>query len=45
VKKAELRRVASNPVELNEEQLEEVEKLIDKLEDDDDVQAVFTNIA
>lgn len=45
VKKAELRRVASNPVELTEEQLEEVEKLIDKIEDDDDVQAVFTNIA
>ena len=44
-KKAELRRVASNPVELTEEQLEEVEKLIDKLEDDDDVQSVFTNIA
>ncbi len=45
VKKAELRRVASNPVELTEEQLEEVEKLIDKIEDDDDVHAVFTNIA
>ncbi|MFM2221138.1 MAG: hypothetical protein RLZZ553_886 [Verrucomicrobiota bacterium] len=45
VKKAELRRVASNPVELTEDQLEEVEKLIDKIEDDDDVQAVFTNIA
>jgi transcriptional/translational regulatory protein YebC/TACO1 len=45
VKKAELRRIASNPVELTEEQLEEVEKLIDKIEDDDDVHAVFTNIA
>jgi YebC/PmpR family DNA-binding regulatory protein len=45
VKKAELRRIASNPVELTEEQLEEVEKLIDKIEDDDDVQAVYTNIA
>jgi YebC/PmpR family DNA-binding regulatory protein len=45
VKKAELRRVASNPIELTDEQLEEVEKLIDKIEDDDDVQAVFTNIA
>jgi YebC/PmpR family DNA-binding regulatory protein len=45
VKKAELRRIASNPIELTDEQLEEVEKLIDKIEDDDDVQAVFTNIA
>lgn len=45
VKKAELRRVASNPVELTEEQLEEVEKLIDRIEDDDDVHAVYTNIA
>ena len=45
VKKAELRRVATSPVELTDEQLEEVEKLIDKLEDDDDVQSVFTNIA
>jgi YebC/PmpR family DNA-binding regulatory protein len=45
VKKAELRRIATSPVELTEEQLEEVEKLIDKIEDDDDVQAVFTNIA
>ncbi len=45
VKKAELRRIASNPIELTDEQLEEVEKLIDKIEDDDDVQAVFTNMA
>ena len=32
-------------IELNEEQLEEIEILIDKLEDDEDVQAVYTNIA
>ena len=30
---------------MNEKQIEEVETLIDKIEDDDDVQAVFTNIA
>jgi len=30
---------------MNEEQIQEVEALIDKIEDDDDVQAVFTNIA
>ena len=28
-----------------EDQLEEIESLIDKLEDDEDVQAVYTNIA
>lgn len=45
VKKASLQRVATSPVEFSDEQLEEIEKLVDKLEDDDDVQAVFTNIA
>ncbi len=34
-----------SPVEFSEEQMEEIEKMLDKLEDDDDVQAVFTNIA
>ena len=45
VKKASLKRVASNPVEFTEEQLTDIEKLIDRIEDDDDVQAVYTNIA
>jgi YebC/PmpR family DNA-binding regulatory protein len=45
VKKASLKRVASNPVEFSEEQLADIEKLIDRIEDDDDVQAVYTNIA
>ena len=44
VKKASLKRIPTSPLELTEEQLVEVEKLLDKLEDDDDVQAVFTNI-
>ena len=43
--KAKLQRVPTSPIEISEEQMEEVEELIDKLEDDDDVQAVFTNIA
>lgn len=43
--KAGLQRVANQPVELTEEQMTEVESIIDKLEDDDDVQAVFTNLA
>ncbi len=45
VKKASLQRIPNNPVEFTEEQLEEIEKLLDKLEEDDDVQAVFNNIA
>ncbi|MEL7006270.1 MAG: YebC/PmpR family DNA-binding transcriptional regulator [Bacteroidota bacterium] len=43
--KAGLERVPTTPVEYTEEQLEEIEKLLDKIEDDDDVQAVYTNIA
>ena len=45
VKKAVLKRFPNDPVEFTEEQLEEIEKLVDKLEEDDDVQAVYTNIA
>jgi YebC/PmpR family DNA-binding regulatory protein len=44
VKKASLKRFPSTPIKLSEDQMEEVEKLLDKLEDDEDVQAVFTNI-
>jgi len=44
-RKSSLQRIPSSPVELTEEQLLEVETLIDKLEDDEDVQAVYTNIA
>ncbi|EET78705.1 YebC/PmpR family DNA-binding regulatory protein [Campylobacter showae] len=43
-KKASLQYIANSPISLNEEQMSEVEKLLDKLEDDDDVQAVYTNI-
>jgi YebC/PmpR family DNA-binding regulatory protein len=44
VKKATLEYVANAPIELNDEQMEEIDTLIDKLEDDEDVQTVFTNI-
>ena len=30
---------------ISEEQLNEIEKMLDKMEDDEDVQYVFTNIA
>ncbi|AGR77745.1 conserved hypothetical protein (DUF28 domain) [Aliarcobacter butzleri 7h1h] len=43
--KAELKRIPNNPQEFTEAQQEDIGKLIEKLEDDDDVQAVYTNIA
>jgi len=43
--KASLQRIPTSPLEFTEEQLVEIEKLIDRIEEDDDVQAVFTNIA
>ncbi|MGZ8548010.1 MAG: YebC/PmpR family DNA-binding transcriptional regulator [Sulfuricurvum sp.] len=42
--KAALERVASSPVEFTDEQMEDIEKLIEKLEEDEDVQAVYSNI-
>ena len=45
VTKANLQRLPTTPVEYSEEQLVDIEKMLDKLEDDDDVQEVFTNIA
>lgn len=44
LKKAKLERISNNPQEFTEEQQEEIGKLLEKLEDDDDVQAVYTNI-
>jgi transcriptional/translational regulatory protein YebC/TACO1 len=37
--------VAQNPVTLTEEQAKEVLELVDALEQDDDVQRVFHNLA
>ena len=45
ISKANLQRIPTSPIELTEEEMEEVEKLLDKIEEDDDVQQVFTNIA
>ncbi len=45
VNKAELKRFPNTPVEFTEEQLEDIEKMLDKLEEDEDVQGVYTNIA
>ncbi len=45
ITKAALQRIPTSPVDFSEEQLEEIEILIDKIEEDDDVQACFTNIS
>ncbi len=44
IKKSSLKRYPTTPVEFTDEQLDEIEKMLDKIEDDDDVQAVYTNI-
>jgi len=41
---AELQRIATTPIELTEEQENEVQALLDLMEDDDDVTNVWTNI-
>lgn len=40
-----IRQIPTSPIELNESQMQEIEKLLDKIEDDDDVQSVWTNLA
>ncbi len=45
VKSAKLVRIPTSPITLTEEQMQELDKLLDKIEDDDDVQAVYTNLA
>ena len=42
--KSDLQRLPTSPVDFTDEQMLDIEKLIDKLEDDEDVQAVFTNL-
>ena len=45
VTKSNLQRIPTSPVDFTEEQLVDIEKMLDKIEDDDDIQQVFTNIS
>ncbi|MCJ8289639.1 MAG: YebC/PmpR family DNA-binding transcriptional regulator [Crocinitomicaceae bacterium] len=45
VLKSNLQRIPTSTTEYSDEQLEDIEKMLDKIEDDDDIQQVFTNIA
>ena len=44
IKKAHLERMANAPISITEEEQEEIDKILEKLEDDEDVQKVFTNL-
>jgi transcriptional/translational regulatory protein YebC/TACO1 len=44
IKKATLQRIPDNPQDFTEEQMNDIEILLDKLDEDEDVQAVFTNV-
>jgi YebC/PmpR family DNA-binding regulatory protein len=43
--KGSLQRIPNAPVEITDEQMDELSTLLEKLEDDDDVQSVYTNLA
>lgn len=45
IKKANLERMANTPIEITEQQQVDIDKIIDRLEDDDDVQKIYTNLA
>jgi YebC/PmpR family DNA-binding regulatory protein len=45
VSKSTLEFIPNTPIEITDEQMNDVEVLIEKLEDDDDVQVVYTNLA
>ena len=44
LKKATLERIANTPISLDETQMEALQPMLDKLDDDEDVQAVYTNV-
>lgn len=45
VSKAGLVRIPESPQEFSDAEIKDIEKLLDRIEDDEDVQAVYTNIA
>ena len=44
ITKATLERIANTPITPTEEQMPDIEKIIERIEEDDDVQAVYTNL-
>ncbi len=45
ITKANLERMANVPVNISDEQQADIDKILERLEDDEDVQKVFTNLA
>lgn len=45
VKESSLQRISTSPVDFTDEQMEDIVKFLDKVEDDEDVLAVYTNMA
>ncbi|WP_024953623.1 YebC/PmpR family DNA-binding transcriptional regulator [Sulfurospirillum arcachonense] len=45
LKTATLKRFANTPIELSEEQINDIANLIERIEEDEDVQAVYTNFS
>lgn len=43
--KANLERMANTPIEITEEQQADIDKILERLDDDEDVQKVFTNLS
>ena len=43
--KSNLQRIPTSPVDFDDDQMVEIEKMLDKMDDDEDVQAVYTNMA
>lgn len=43
--KSNLQRLPTSPMDFTDEQMVDIEKFLDKLDDDDDVQEVYTNMA
>ncbi len=45
ITKAHLERMANTPISISPEQQEDIDKILERLEDDEDVQKVYTNLA
>jgi transcriptional/translational regulatory protein YebC/TACO1 len=43
--KATLERIATTPIEISDEQHADIDKILERLEDDEDVQKIYTNLA
>jgi YebC/PmpR family DNA-binding regulatory protein len=44
VSSAKLERIPNSPVEFSDDQMNDIQKMLDKMEDDDDIQEIFTNM-